>query len=244
MLRTLAPIVAMAMVCPAIAQAQMPGGGRQPVASVASSPEGSLDEWRATCGRAGILRGLVADGKRNTRQRMPYPATEAAGLSTFGRPVNAERMFRHLRPQIRAAVQGLGIALMKSGALDPALRELVIVRVGYLSPSLYEVHHHASFATSLGVPKKKVANMACISPKGLNKSEAAAIALTDQLVRVARPSDTALAAVRSHFSDSQVLELVTVVGNWMMAARVLETTGVGVDEFAIGDQGIPEGFKD
>ena len=198
-----------------------------------------------TCGRGNVLRIPAHDeGDTPSPQRFSYPPEHDPGNGIFGgRKNNAERMLEYLPPKVLAALTALSAALMHNGRLAPELRELAIVRVGYLSGSLYEANQHGSLALSLGVPRNKLENMACISPKGLSPVEGPAIGFVDELVRQAHPSDVALASVRKQLDDPEILELVMVTGQWMMAARLLETTGVPMDDVAIGDNGVPEGFQ-
>jgi alkylhydroperoxidase family enzyme len=49
-------------------------------------------------------------------------------------------------------------------------------------------------------------------------------------VRDVRASDEALAAVREHLSPREVVELLLVIGNYMLVARVAETAGIELDE--------------
>ena len=136
-------------------------------------------------------------------------------------------------PEFVAAYKAFVIGFFNATSLDPVIRELAIIRIGHLSACPYEVHHHVSFARNLGVPETKISSMAEPAPENLTASESAAIRFVDELVRSARPSDAALQEVRSQFSDQEVLELVMVVGNWMMGARFIETVGLPVDDFAI-----------
>jgi len=166
--------------------------------------------------------------------RIPFPDKEISGDLLFeGRPLNGDRMLEHFDPEFVAAYKAFVVGFFNATSLDPTLRELAIIRVGHLSECPYEVHHHESFARNLGVPETKIAAMANAAPEGLTESEEAVINFVDELVRSARPSDAVLKAVRNHFGDKEVLELVMVVGNWMMGARFIETVGMPIEDFAI-----------
>ena len=207
--------------------------------AVTGPPEGTVRDWRVECGgNAAILPGLIGLDAIRRRPTMPYPQQEA-GPNIYGRVTNAGRMSGYLQPEIRAAYGRLAESLIKNGILSPSLRELVIVRVGFASSSLYEAHHHASFALALGLSRSHVLQMACRAPSGMSPRERAAIALADELTYRARPSDKVFNSLRKSFSNQEIMELVLVISNWMMAARKVEITGVPVDGFAIGDDGVP-----
>ena len=53
---------------------------------------------------------------------------------------------------------------------------------------------------------------------------------TTEVVRDARASDETLEAAREHLSPREVVELIMVIGNYMMVARVMATGGLEIDE--------------
>jgi 4-carboxymuconolactone decarboxylase len=172
------------------------------------------------------------------KQRIPLPLGGEGERGVYGPITNGQRIARHLAPEVLKGVGALSAALLRDGALDAALRELIIVRVGYLAASAYEVVQHRSLAERLGVSPAKLDTLACVAPPGLEAHEAAAIAFVDELIARNRTSDTVLNEVRRHFSDGQVLEIIMVTGNWWTLARMLETAGVSLDDGKIGEHGV------
>jgi hypothetical protein len=49
-----------------------------------------------------------------------------------------------------------------------------------------------------------------------------------------RPGETTFAAVQAHLSAREIVELILAVGYYMMLARLMETTGLDLDEAAGG----------
>jgi alkylhydroperoxidase family enzyme len=171
-------------------------------------------------------------------QRMPYPNAKDDQVGVYGALTNGQRMALHLTPEIKAGLGALSGALLRNGSLPPSLREMIIVRTGYQTGSIYEVVQHRSLAGSLGVEKARLDSLACIAPKGLTDGEAAAIAFVDELLNLNRPTDAVLEGVRARFTDAQVFEMIFVTGNWWTLARSLETSGTPLDERRIGDTGV------
>ena len=71
-------------------------------------------------------------------------------------PLNIYRMVAHGG----AAAEGfltLGTAILRRSSLSPVLRELVILRVGVLCGSNYELTQHRRVAAQVGVPAAKIA---------------------------------------------------------------------------------------
>lgn len=169
-------------------------------------------------------------------QRMPYPEGNENDEGIYGRLTNGQRISGHLPKAIRDGIGAQSSALLRDGQLPPQLREMIIVRVGYHTTSIYEVEQHKSLALKLGVPQTKIDGLACKEVNGLDEAEAAAIAFVDALVTTNRVSDPVLDVARHHFSEGEIIEIIFVTGNWWTLARMLETTGIPVDEGRIGDR--------
>ncbi len=184
------------------------------------------------------LLASVSELDFNPKLRIPFPLGGEGERGVYGPITNGQRIARHLAPEVLKGVGVLSAALLRDGALDAALRELIIVRVGYLAASAYEVVQHRSLAERLGGSPAKLDTLACVAPPGLEAHEAAAIAFVDELIARNRTSDAVLNEVRRHFPDGQVLEIIMVTGNWWTLARMLETAGVALDEGKIGEHGV------
>jgi alkylhydroperoxidase family enzyme len=137
---------------------------------------------------------------------------------------NAESAFR---PWL-----AFGGALLSSLELDARLRELVILHVGRLSGAEYEWVQHVPIAHAVGASDEDVAAVERgeVDAGCLGADVSAALRFTTEVVRDVRASDEALAAVREHLSPREVVELLLVIGQYMMVARVAETTGIEIDE--------------
>lgn len=189
------------------------------------------------CG-AGELLPSVKELSVDQPQRLPYPSIPEGETGVYGAITNGQRIAYHLKPEVRAGISAISGALLRHGALDPAMREMIIVRTGYRTASAYEVHQHRSLARRLGVSDAKLDMLACVDPQGLEANERALIAFVDELLTRNRPTDAALADLRTHFDNGQVMEIVAVTGNWWMLSRMLETAGVPLDKGTIGEKGV------
>jgi alkylhydroperoxidase family enzyme len=212
-----------------------------PSAFAANDMSESFD-WQSMkslkCDRHTLLQSIVRMPGQQ-KQRIPYPSVENAETTGIYGPItNGQRIARHLSPKVLAGVGTLSAALLRDGELDAKLREMIIVRVGYQTASVYEVVQHRSLAGRLGVSDKTLDALACVDPVGLGESEKAAIMFVDELVSINRPTDRALESVRGHYSDGAVLEMIVVAANWWMLARMLETAGVPLDSERIGTHGV------
>ena len=117
----------------------------------------------------------------------------------------------------------------------PKLREIAILRVGYLSNAAYEVFQHEALARHVGLSDDQIAAIKAggAAAAALGEAGAAVLAYTDDLVNNVRASDETMAAVRKHLDDTQFVDLTLVIGMYMMVSRFLETTGIEIDSAPI-----------
>jgi 4-carboxymuconolactone decarboxylase len=167
--------------------------------------------------------------------RIPYPDLSAAPedvqkLAAALPPLNIFKMLPHMPTFLRGFGQ-LGTAILSQSALDPRLRELIILRVGKCSPAPYEWQQHVPIGRACGVTDADIAALergdveaACFAER-----DRVVLRLTDELLAAPRASDVTLAAMRKHFPDRELCEAVMTVGFYMMVARFLETTGVDLE---------------
>jgi alkylhydroperoxidase family enzyme len=122
----------------------------------------------------------------------------------------------------------MGNALLHRCELDPALRELAILRVGRLSRAAYEVFQHERIAREVGVADEKIAALrdATIEAAVFSDEDKAVLRFTDDVVRNVRASDKTLKAVEAFLSRGALVELTLTIGYYMMVCRFLETLGV------------------
>lgn len=167
--------------------------------------------------------------------RIPY--RDLATLSAVDRaaigeqPANVSRMLATASGPVFHAVSSVGSAVINGSALPANVRELAILRVGYISNSRYETFQHEVLARHVGMSEAELAAIKAgdSGSAALNAAQAAALEFVDDVIANVRACDRTLDAVRQHFSDAQVVDLIAVTGFYMMICRLLETTGVELD---------------
>jgi len=168
--------------------------------------------------------------------RIPYP--DPATLSPAARDyiarsqnLNIVRMLSHASPAVFEGFNALSGGIMLRSPLDPVLRETAILRVAYLSKAAYEIYHHEAVGREVGLTQ---AQLDAIARGGadpaLSPEQQALLAFTDDVVLRVKASDENLAAVRRFLDDSAVVDVLLTIGCYMMVARLLETTGVELDQ--------------
>lgn len=161
-------------------------------------------------------------------ERAPEPVRDALERVP---PINIFRMVANAETAFRPWL-AFGGALLSSLELDPRLRELVILHVGRLSGAEYEWVQHVPIALAAGATDEEVAAIerGDVEAEVLGPADRAALRFATEVVRDVRASDEALAAVRDHLSTREVVELLLVIGQYMLVARVAETAGIEIDE--------------
>ena len=171
--------------------------------------------------------------------RIPYP--ELSSLPRQVRdglgenPANVSLMMAAASGPVHAGLGQLGRAHISGSRLPPKLRELAILRVGYLSRSAYEVFQHEALARHVGLDEAQIDAIRAgdAGSPALDTAQRDVLVFADDLVANVRASDATLAAVRTHLDDSQVVDLILVTGYYMTVCRLLETTGVEIEEAPI-----------
>ncbi len=109
-------------------------------------------------------------------------------------------------------------------SLDPRLRELAILYVGYLSRDAYEWSHHLRLSEQFGVTDDDIRGLidhAEGRPSVLGPRESLVLAATRQLTLTNALDDDLTARLTAEFSDRQLTELVIVIAFYAMVVRVL-----------------------
>jgi 4-carboxymuconolactone decarboxylase len=159
----------------------------------------------------------------------PEPVRDALGrvppLNIFRMMANAETAFR---PWLR-----WGAALLGELELDPLLRELAILRVARLTPHAeYEWVQHVPLAKAVGASDDQVAALERDDPEAgcFSDHERVVLRFTTEVLRDAQASDETLEHLSRVLSPREVVELLMVIGQYMMVARVMATTRMEIDE--------------
>ena len=102
--------------------------------------------------------------------------------------------------------------------LDGRLREIVIVRIGYLNRCAYVVNQHVPELTAPeGLSKEECAALADWRASAFfNERERAALAYADAMTRDIDVPEAVFAELRKHFNERQIVELTVLIGTYNM----------------------------
>jgi 4-carboxymuconolactone decarboxylase len=144
-------------------------------------------------------------------------------------PINIFRMTANAETAFRPWL-AFGGALLSSLELDPRLRELVILQVGRLSGAEYEWVQHVPIALAVGATRDEVEAIERGEVDALGEAEAAVLRFTAEVVRDVRASEAAFDAVAEHLSAREIVELLLVIGQYMLVARIALNADIEIDE--------------
>lgn len=142
------------------------------------------------------------------------------------RNANIFRMMAH-SPSYFEQYCRLGNAIRFKGELDPVVRELAITRTGILCNAPYEVVAHKRIGKGVGVTDEQNAALDdWKSASCFDEVQRAALAFTDEVVTLHRPTDATFNAIAAKLSPAALVELQLSVGFYIMTSKFLETFGV------------------
>lgn len=151
--------------------------------------------------------------------------TELADLSVF------RVLLRY--PRLAKAVQDLLLSMLTRPQLDPRLRELAIMRIGWCSGSVYEWTQHWRIARDLGVPEADLLALRgdWKAHDSFDPADRAVLAAVDDVLASGVIGDTAWAACAEAIDDlAHRVELVCAIANWRMIAIMLESLRVPLED--------------
>ncbi|MGE0659488.1 MAG: carboxymuconolactone decarboxylase family protein [Reyranellaceae bacterium] len=140
--------------------------------------------------------------------------------------LNVFRMVANSEPVARGFLK-MGNALLDRGKLSPTLRELAILRVGWLSKASYEVYQHERIGRDVGLSEEKLrAIHKGADAAEFDEHEKAVLRFTDDVVKNVKASDATFKPVAAFLDAEQIVELTLSIGFYMMVSRFLETLEV------------------
>jgi len=172
--------------------------------------------------------------------RIPYPVVEnlpeGVRRTVESAGLNALRMFAHATPSAFEHFFPFTAAFFTESKLPPDLRQIAVLRAGHIADCHYVTRQHSGLARDVGLSEAALDAIreGGSHPEVLTPPQQAVLDFTEEVIRNARASDQALAEVRRYLDDNQLMDLLMVIGLYMMMSRIIETTGAEVDQQQMG----------
>ncbi len=129
-------------------------------------------------------------------------------------------------PDMARAFNGLGNFIRFKSKLDPRLREMAILQVGWLEKSEYEFTHHVKIGKEFGVTDddiKALIDETAGKPTRLEPLARAILRGAREMTRDIGMSEATFGEIRQHLSDEHMTDLVLTIAFYCAVVRVLAT---------------------
>ena len=149
----------------------------------------------------------------------------------LARKINLNKLLAH-SPEAARAFGKLGGHIRFKSKLDPRLRELAILQVGYLTKSEYEYSHHVKIGFDFGVTGDDVRAIAVETAGHASNLEPFAktvLKAAREMTQDLSISDATFAALRERLSEAELVDLVLTIGFYNGVVRVLDTLKIDVE---------------
>lgn len=180
---------------------------------------------------------MSANESGSTERVAPLPihaAREAAthvGLPDYLAEINVFRVLLH-RPALAKALYHALDPVLLHGTIDARLRELVIMRVGWVTGSYYEWGQHWHLGPMFGAPSEDLAAVRDWEHDDrFGPVERAVLAATDVTLAGEAITDDLWAELGEALpQEVQRVELVVLIGTYQMLSGVLRSLRVPLDD--------------
>jgi alkylhydroperoxidase family enzyme len=127
-------------------------------------------------------------------------------------------MVKH--PAIFRCALEMGMTIFK-GLLPPRERELAVLRIGWLTRSPYEWGEHVDIGKRYGITSEDIERVIVGSAApGWHEHDAAILRAVEQLLSEHMIADEAWAVLAKRWSEPQLIEFVTMVGQYVTTGFV------------------------
>ena len=160
--------------------------------------------------------------------RLPYFDQEQLApehRDLLKRPINLTRLLVN-SPGMAKAFGGIGNYIRHKSTLDPRLRELAILQVGWLERSEYEFTHHVRIGKEFGVTDEDIQGLMAETEGKPSKLEPPAKAILKgarEMTRDIGMSDATFAEIKKDLSNEHMTDLVLIIAYYCAVVRVLAT---------------------
>jgi alkylhydroperoxidase family enzyme len=166
--------------------------------------------------------------------RLPYldPAdVPASQQDLVSGHLNFTRAFTHC-PEGMRKLKGLMTHLREHGTVDPRLRELALIQVGYTAPCPYEYAHHIKTGLRSGVSPddiRAIAEESAGRPTALEPRAKAVLDAARQLTTGIDVDDETFTVLHRELGSAQLMELFLAIATYTAMVRLLTAIRVDVE---------------
>ena len=133
-------------------------------------------------------------------------------------------------PKLLDRFNRFGGFLLYRGLLPAREREIVILRVGWRSGSVYEFGQHTVIGGGAGLTEEEIRRLASEQADGWGEDDRNLVELADQLCATNNVDDALWGRLSQRWNEQEVMELLVVAGFYRLVSGFLNATGVQLEE--------------
>ncbi len=166
--------------------------------------------------------------------RLPYLGPEDVAPEHRGllRDINLAHLTIH-SPGAAHVSHDLAMYIRNGSTLDPRLREMAIIQIGYLTRSVYEYAHHVKIGLAAGVSEDDIRAIAAETasrPTGLDPLTQAVLRAARDLTRDIALDDETFAQLQRHLGNEKLMDLFLAICSYNSTVRLLAALQVDLEE--------------
>ncbi|MGY8958367.1 MAG: carboxymuconolactone decarboxylase family protein [Alphaproteobacteria bacterium] len=159
-------------------------------------------------------------------------AAKAIGIRDSMAPLSAYRVLLRHPELTKSITEMLTTLLFTSKKLDFRLRELIIMRIAWVTGSNYEWTQHWRIATHVGLP---AADVLCVrdwkNTDLFSPADQAVLAAVDETLDGGKISDATWAQCAANVGGPvELIEMVVAIGNWTMFSQLLRSLEIPLED--------------
>ena len=134
-------------------------------------------------------------------------------------------------PPMALAWSHFGKYFMTGHTLNNRQLEFVVLRVAVLVKSHYEWHNHVGYAMQAGISLEEIAQIRDFpeAENAFSEEECAILSTCDELIKSNNVLDATWATLQKTLSQEQMMDLVMLVGNYVMTSWAISAFGVPIE---------------
>ncbi len=136
-------------------------------------------------------------------------------------------------PDAARAFAAPALYVRHDSPLDPRLRELAILQIGYVTKTEYEYAHHIEIAQGVGVTDEDIRAVALETAGATNSLgtiERAVLSAAREIVDQPKISDETFAILSNHLDEQCIIDLVLAISFYCAVVRVLGVLQIDLEE--------------
>ena len=150
-------------------------------------------------------------------------------LMIDGKPINIFGTLAH-HPKLMDRFNRMGGFLLNKGLIPEREREVVILRIGWNSQSVYEFGQHTVIGKRCGLTPDEIRALTKPAAEhAWSVDDLALVELADDLCRDNVVGDATWAKLRVRWNEAELVELLIVAGFYRLVSGFLNTMGVELD---------------